>query len=431
MKSKKQVIVVAIAFIASLLIIEYNDSAPKKTKNKNKKIDDIVSVKSNNISTENEGKLIHLVGKINTLDILRDHQFGIEINTIKLRREVYMYQWSEKETIRQIKGNDGSVKVNKNYNYKKRWARNIIDSDSFEMNSDYNNPKIMPVSDLTVSAKNITIGEYKVPPRIINSLNNFSKYTADKLNKLAKINGRNAILINGEIFLGLDYQKPEVGDVKIVFRIVKPVIVSLISEQSGTSFKPYETSKGKTIELIKIGTHSISEIIKSNTTERGGKLFPRILVIVFFVLLILFIKRKTGIIKAVPVEELSEGNSNYENSNEDISTSIESSSNTREMAEVTDYKPEDDAYMQEFESEDSFSQGSISYHDFSRREMEIPKSWFLYGHGKKYGPHDLNEIKIFLAIKKVTLETKCRAEDADFKITIIMIPGIDSDQWSD
>ena len=45
---------------------------------------------------DRDGKLVHLSGDLKTEEVLEDPDFNVHINALKLKREVLMYQWTEK-----------------------------------------------------------------------------------------------------------------------------------------------------------------------------------------------------------------------------------------------------------------------------------------------------------------------------------------------
>jgi hypothetical protein len=58
---------------------------------------ELVTVDASSVDPANEGKLVHLTAKAVTDETLADDMFGVSANAIKLRRNVEMYQWKEKQ----------------------------------------------------------------------------------------------------------------------------------------------------------------------------------------------------------------------------------------------------------------------------------------------------------------------------------------------
>ncbi|WAR25837.1 TMM43-like protein [Mya arenaria] len=52
----------------------------------------------NIVSAENHGKLVHLIGSLQTDKELHDEAYNINVHAVKLRRVVEMFQWEEHET---------------------------------------------------------------------------------------------------------------------------------------------------------------------------------------------------------------------------------------------------------------------------------------------------------------------------------------------
>ena len=110
------------------------------------------------------GKLIHLNGKADTDEQLRDDVFGIEENAIRLTRNVEMFQWTEdKETKTQ-----GNTKQT-TYTYRKEWQSGRVDDGGFKHQQGHTNPQPnFPESDLV--AKRVDLGGYHLNKQLINSI---------------------------------------------------------------------------------------------------------------------------------------------------------------------------------------------------------------------------------------------------------------------
>jgi hypothetical protein len=56
----------------------------------------VVSIENNEVNAANEGKLVHINGTAKTNDILRNTEFGVEQNAIRLKWNASICQWIEK-----------------------------------------------------------------------------------------------------------------------------------------------------------------------------------------------------------------------------------------------------------------------------------------------------------------------------------------------
>lgn len=92
------------------------------------------------INNMNNGKLIHVKGKVNLSSDLRDGEFDIKINCLSLTRSVQMFQWIETKTV--YNKNESNERTD--YTYTKGWSSKLVNSDSF-YKKDKKNPKSFPI----------------------------------------------------------------------------------------------------------------------------------------------------------------------------------------------------------------------------------------------------------------------------------------------
>ncbi|MBA3447597.1 MAG: hypothetical protein H0T56_08295, partial [Pseudaminobacter sp.] len=91
----------------------------------------VVSVGNDTVEPVNEGKLVHVAGRVAAGSTLVDPDFGIEAPAIRLIRNVEMYQWKEEsrsETTTKLGGGEETVTT---YTYSKGWADGPVDSSDF------------------------------------------------------------------------------------------------------------------------------------------------------------------------------------------------------------------------------------------------------------------------------------------------------------
>lgn len=116
---------------------------------------DVTSVDCNNISEDNNYKLVHTGGKaINNTELV-DNQFGVSVeNSYRLKRIVEVYQWVETQTKK-----DDRI----HYYYNQQWSQQAIDSNTFHDKNGHDNPPTnWPFRSNTTEAKNVTLGDYKL-----------------------------------------------------------------------------------------------------------------------------------------------------------------------------------------------------------------------------------------------------------------------------
>lgn len=62
--------------------------------------------------------------------------------------------------------------------------------------------------------------------------------------------------------MGADPASPQIGDTRITFKVANPTEVSVIAKQKGSTFEPYATKAGGTIELLQTGAQTAAEMIQ-------------------------------------------------------------------------------------------------------------------------------------------------------------------------
>ena len=88
---------------------------------------------------------------------------------------------------------------------------------------------------------------------------------------------------NGRYYRGKDPAHPEVGDVTVEFQQVRPTTVSLLAQQSGDSFQPFQTRAGDAIDRLQVGTATADAMFQAAVAE--NKLLAWVLRLVGFALM--------------------------------------------------------------------------------------------------------------------------------------------------
>ena len=255
--SIKGIIVGIVIFIIAFPVLFLNEGRAVRTyKTLKEGAGKVVTIDSATVDPANEGKLVYLTGKAVTDETLTDGQFGVSANAIKLKRNVEIYQWKEKKSTSKKKKTGGSTQTTTTYNYTKAWSKTLVKSSSFNKPSGHVNPTSMPFSMKNQKATNVKLGGFDLSSGLIGKINAYESLPvtdsvaipAELASKLKKH--------NGGFYYGSNPASPAVGDMKITFQAVKPLEVSMISKQIGSTFEPYLSKTGKNLEMVKAGTHS-------------------------------------------------------------------------------------------------------------------------------------------------------------------------------
>lgn len=204
-------------------------------------LDRVVKVKPQRINRSNQGKIIHLTGKLTSKSNLNDKSFLVSAgNPLVLERKVEMYQWIE-ERIGGKKGTKGGK-----YSYKKKWKPGRINSARFKNRKGHNNPK-PSFNSMKWSSSKVKLGKYNGKP-VLDQLS--SRYTLKLSKKLVK-NRYKKMLRNNFIYVRRHKgKKARVGDIRISYQVLKPTTYSVIAKQGkGGSLLPFK-QKGKSSSII-------------------------------------------------------------------------------------------------------------------------------------------------------------------------------------
>ena len=120
----------------------------------------VVDVDAARVDAGNEGKLVHVNGDVKAAALLRDAEFGVAANGLRLVRGVEMYQWKEEshsETHKTLGGGEDTVTT---YTYRLAWSGSPIDSSRFRRPDGHNNPP-MRYRDASVTARDATLGAFR------------------------------------------------------------------------------------------------------------------------------------------------------------------------------------------------------------------------------------------------------------------------------
>jgi hypothetical protein len=260
----------------------------------------VVSVSPDRIDPTNEGKLVHLSGLATTSEILLDPVFKISANALHLRREVEMYQWVEHQSTQKRERLGGSEETVTTYSYEREWKSALVNSSRFKKPEGHLNPGSMRYTSARYSASHVTLGAFTLGAGLTDRISDHQPVPATEQALAAMAapatgqappppparKGRKAkvarkvpppaparvpgLQLSGDSFYaGADPAAPAVGDTRISFTRVPPSQVSIIAQQRGTTFQPYQTKAGNALSMLSQGTvgaaQMFSEAERNNT----------------------------------------------------------------------------------------------------------------------------------------------------------------------
>ena len=302
----KGVFIGLLACVGSVVLLFWNEGRAVQTA---KSLDEgsgaVVSVPAEPVEAGNESKLIHITGEATTNDVLDDTEFKVSETAIRLVRRVEMYQWEEDEKRETKKKLGGGKETITTYTYNETWSERLIDSDSFdsEFGADYKNPDSKPIDSQTLHADTVTVGAYKLSDALRNRVSNPSSVGVTEENIPESMADRMSVQDANTLYLGADPKSPQIGDCRVTFEVTKPATVSVVAQQIGDSFQPYQTQAGDALSMLRMGTISAEQMFEM--AHADNRMLTWILrgvgAFVMFIGLMMFAKPITVLADVVPI----------------------------------------------------------------------------------------------------------------------------------
>lgn len=264
-KSLIGILVGGVAVVGSVCLLFWNEGRAVQTA---KSLDEgagaVVSVAADKVDAGNESKLVHISGEATTEDVLHDKEFKIEQTAIHLARHVEMYQWEEDTKKEKRKKLGGGTETVTTYHYTETWADDVIDSKQFnkKYGADYQNPDTMPVQSQTLSANTVTVGAYKLSDSLRDDIDNSSSISVSSENIPEEFADQMQPQGTDTLYLGADPSVAQIGDCRITFSVTLPGEVSVIAQQTGDTFQPYQTQAGDALSMLRKGRVSADQMFE-------------------------------------------------------------------------------------------------------------------------------------------------------------------------
>ena len=267
--SIKSVLIGLLLFVVSFPLLWWNEGRAVQTaESLDEGAGQVISLSPEQVDAANEGKLVHLSALAQSDDLLKDADFGVEHKGIKLLRSVEMYQWVESKETEKKKKVGGSEETKTTYSYETSWSSSYHDSEEFRKPEGHENPA-MQYQDVTRFAQNVAVGAFSLPADMVSRIEGETPLPSEEPD-LAKLTpalaGKTQIHDGGFYYrptatdAQFDLSEPRVGDYRIRFSAIASQDVSLIAQQSGSSFAPFQTKAGDALDMVKTGRHSAADM---------------------------------------------------------------------------------------------------------------------------------------------------------------------------
>jgi hypothetical protein len=238
------------------------------------------TVTADKLAPENEGRLVHVTGRLAGAEKLTDPEFGVTMEALNLRRRVWMRQWEQGGLVSKSKisredpgGKTTTLWKSETYSYSQVWSEQVINSSSFH-NAGHDNPTAIKIPKRETNATKMTLGSFVVGAELAAQLDNFQSVPLSETNlsALSPLLRAEAKLAGDEIYFGTNPQQPAIGDTKVKLEFAPAATVSVIARQSGNTLSPYAVAKAGSVGLLRLGEHSVEDMTaqfaKANAQER-------------------------------------------------------------------------------------------------------------------------------------------------------------------
>ncbi|XP_075039794.1 transmembrane protein 43 [Mixophyes fleayi] len=228
------------------------------------------------IDPQNEAKLLHVSGFLQTPKPLYDPNYGVSMHCAKLKRQVEMYQWIEYEESKEYEEN-GEKKTERRYTYNTEWRSEVVSSRHFDREIAHRNPSAMAVESFTAVASDVQVGSYYLSKGLIDKIDNFKQLSLTQV-----VNPHADVTAEGNYFYqSANPKNPEVGDLRISFWYAGVSMggssfgsvdtVSIIGRQRGGELVSYKTKSGDQLEILYLGSHTAEEMFLAEHQSNNMK----------------------------------------------------------------------------------------------------------------------------------------------------------------
>ncbi|XP_031616538.1 transmembrane protein 43 homolog [Contarinia nasturtii] len=257
-----------ILFVAGFFVLNINE---RRTARKIVSLDEALSnVKSVRVD-ENQlkaksGQLLHIVARLYTDEPLTEPDYNIQVQAVKLKRRVQMYQWIEEsvdpgfgQSIHTIDSND------KTYYYTQDWRDDLVDSSLFHMRMGHENPKQFPIKNRIQTANHVFIGNYELGPDAKSKINDYIEITSDTRPEDPSVK-----LHSGLYYHCYNVFNPEIGDIRLQFLTagIEGNFYTIIAQYDDGLLVPFVSSINSTVLILIPGRHTIEESFDAAHYER-------------------------------------------------------------------------------------------------------------------------------------------------------------------
>ena len=218
-------------------------------------------------------RLVHVTGTATTEQTLSDPDFGIAQKALRLERQVEMYQWVEHKESKTRDKLGGGKETITTYKYDRKWQDGRVNSESFEETKGHENPQLRYSGQSQVTDR-ATLGAFRLQSSLVErKMDSWKTVPLESTSLLVKIDDadKQHYKIEGDRLIYSvavpNPDAPQVGDLRIQFRVVEPAEVSVLAKQQPEELVPFKTTNGENIEHLLVGNVSAADMFNSLKLE--------------------------------------------------------------------------------------------------------------------------------------------------------------------
>ncbi|CAK1599770.1 unnamed protein product [Parnassius mnemosyne] len=219
-----------------------------------------IDVHTENDAARYEGRIVHIIGPLRILEPISEPDYNIQVQAVKLRKRVQMYQWIEETTDQENFLSEPGEESQKSYWYHKDWRDYTVDSSLFYIRSGHQNPTFMPIFSETHIAENVKIGWLYLGLDVKRKVNDYYEIWSDSRPERSDIK-----LHSGFYYHGASALQHEIGDLRIHFSYAGReddiyTAVGIIERGTLQPYSPVNFPTADPISLLRKGSYSLKQI---------------------------------------------------------------------------------------------------------------------------------------------------------------------------
>lgn len=213
-----------------------------------------------------EGRLVHATGVADTQESVSEPDFGFSVPCMRLERRVEYYQWVEEKDTHHYHDADGRSRSEIRYSYHQKWVDRPVNSGHFRHTHHRNTVAVRLCDGARMQARVVAFGAFCLNADQIARAGEAQPLPSAEASISAEWTKR-AAWSGNTLYIGQSAparaESPQVGDVRVSWYCVpQQVQLSLVAQQRGNSFVPYQAKSGYAVDLLENGVHSAAAMFE-------------------------------------------------------------------------------------------------------------------------------------------------------------------------